>query len=154
MKELNGRLLQDYGLPAWGSYAIFAAATIFIGALLGLILVCIIDFLFPPKQFNRQSFSVERLPASDDIRSDDLEDENEALIDSGEDEEEEEEEDDDEDDEGEKYSGTDSEDDGDADEKPESDKKKKTTTISPKSSPKVEKSSPKDVRKRKTRKAD
>lgn len=60
--------MEDYGLPTWGSYLIFALATIVLGALLGLvsfidfpnyllylildfqILVCVIDFIYPPRQ--------------------------------------------------------------------------------------------------------
>lgn len=56
LKEVNTMLLTEYGLPTWGSYAIFAIATIFIGALLGLLFVCIIDFLFPQKSMQRQGF--------------------------------------------------------------------------------------------------
>lgn len=56
LKEVNTMLLTQYGLPTWGSYAIFAIATIFIGALLGLLFVCIIDFLFPQKASQRQGF--------------------------------------------------------------------------------------------------
>jgi hypothetical protein len=50
-------LLKEYGLPAWGSYALFAVATILLGAILGLLLVCVIDLLFPPKHTQRSSFS-------------------------------------------------------------------------------------------------
>lgn len=56
LKEVNTMLLTEYGLPTWGSYAIFAIATIFIGALIGLLFVCIIDFLFPQKASQRQGF--------------------------------------------------------------------------------------------------
>jgi hypothetical protein len=67
--------MEEYGMPTWGSYLIFAIATIIIGALLGLVsffpslkssvmlrllhavdtfllfqvLVCLIDFIYPPK---------------------------------------------------------------------------------------------------------
>lgn len=141
LKELNTQLLKDYGLPNWASYAIFAIATILLGAILGLVLVCVIDFIFPPKMGQRQSFSEvkeknDRLPAGeagedDDIRSDDLEDENESTSD------------------GEKFSGSDSD-------TPESDKKKSPPASPKRSSTKnnpTPKSSP-DVRKRRTRKAD
>lgn len=56
LKEVNTKLLTEYGLPTWGSYAIFAIATIFMGTLLGLLFVCIIDFLFPQKAGTRQGF--------------------------------------------------------------------------------------------------
>jgi len=49
LREVHTSLVQDYGLPEWGSYVIFALCTIVTGALIGLILVCIIDVVFPPK---------------------------------------------------------------------------------------------------------
>lgn len=50
LRGVHNMLMETYGLPTWGSYLIFAVATIFIGALLGLILVCVIDLLYPPKR--------------------------------------------------------------------------------------------------------
>jgi len=49
LRSLHSKLIEEYGVPYWGSYLIFALATILIGAILGLVLVCIIDFVFPPK---------------------------------------------------------------------------------------------------------
>ncbi|KAL0273630.1 UNVERIFIED_CONTAM: hypothetical protein PYX00_006261 [Menopon gallinae] len=49
LRSIHNQLLEEYGLPTWGSYLIFAVATIFIGALLGLVLVCIIDCIYTPK---------------------------------------------------------------------------------------------------------
>lgn len=48
---------REYGLPTWASYGIFAVVTIILGALVGLMLVCIIDFCCPQKPMQRQSFS-------------------------------------------------------------------------------------------------
>ncbi|XP_035773641.1 thioredoxin-related transmembrane protein 1-like isoform X1 [Anopheles albimanus] len=170
-RELNTMLLKDYGLPVWGSYALFGIGTILLGAIFGLFLVCIIDCLFPPKSGQRQSFSehkqkvrAEKVP--EELRGDELVDENEEkrLVEDAtqEDDEEEEDEDDAEKDtsEGEKYSGSDDSASDDeveplleeteappaepAPEKPTAQdvKKEKTNTTSP------------DVRKRKPRKAD
>lgn len=36
-QSVHNMLMDQYGLPTWGSYLIFAVATIFIGALLGLV---------------------------------------------------------------------------------------------------------------------
>lgn len=47
LRAVHNRLMEDYGLPTWGSYLIFALATIILGALLGLIMVCFIDYLYP-----------------------------------------------------------------------------------------------------------
>lgn len=48
LRKVHTRLMEDYGIPTWGSYIIFAVATIFLGALLGLLLVFIIDLIYPP----------------------------------------------------------------------------------------------------------
>ncbi|XP_047999959.1 thioredoxin-related transmembrane protein 1-like isoform X1 [Leguminivora glycinivorella] len=50
LRSVHNMLMETYGLPTWGSYLIFAVATIFIGALLGLVLVCLIDVLYPPRR--------------------------------------------------------------------------------------------------------
>jgi hypothetical protein len=36
-QAVHNKLMEDYGMPTWGSYLIFAVATIIIGALLGLV---------------------------------------------------------------------------------------------------------------------
>ena len=38
-----------FQLPYWVSYVAFAVATILLGGILGLILVCCIDLVFPPR---------------------------------------------------------------------------------------------------------
>uniref|UniRef100_A0A182T469 Thioredoxin domain-containing protein n=1 Tax=Anopheles maculatus TaxID=74869 RepID=A0A182T469_9DIPT len=170
LKELNTMLLKEYGLPVWGSYTLFGIGTVLLGAIFGLILVCIIDCLFPPKSGQRQSFSehkqkvrAEKVP--EELRGDELVDEDEEKRTAdveGEFDDEEDENDDAEEketSEGEKYSGSDDSDDEEPaatvdapkveqkeDKKPQpepvADEKKEKTTTSP------------DVRKRKPRKAD
>ncbi|CAH0389666.1 unnamed protein product [Bemisia tabaci] len=49
LRMVHTQLTEEYGVPIWCSYLMFAFGTIFIGALLGLILVFILDFIFPPK---------------------------------------------------------------------------------------------------------
>lgn len=104
LKEVNNVMLHDYGLPPWVTYVLFAIATILLGALLGLVLVSIIDLIFPPvPQNSRKSFSQVQANASSadqDVR-DEIEDDGETN-------------DNDEEEatstsEGEKYSGSDSE---------------------------------------------
>lgn len=56
LKDFNTSLQEEYGLPTWGSYALLAAVTIIVGATLGLLLVCIVDFIYPAKKSQRQSF--------------------------------------------------------------------------------------------------
>lgn len=171
LKELNTMLLKEYGLPVWGSYTLFGIGTVLLGAIFGLILVCIIDCLFPPKSAQRQSFSehkqkvrAEKVP--EELRGDELVDEDEEKHTKEQDDEEGADNDDGESEEketseGEKYSGSDDSDDElqeepaaeemDDDKKtndepavaPEpADEKKEKTTTSP------------DVRKRRARKAD
>ncbi|XP_075987623.1 thioredoxin-related transmembrane protein 1-like [Anticarsia gemmatalis] len=53
LRSVHNMLMETYGLPTWGSYLIFAVATIFIGALLGLMLVCVIDLLYPPRRSDK-----------------------------------------------------------------------------------------------------
>lgn len=36
-QHLHNKLMEDFGLPTWGSYLIFALATIVMGAILGLV---------------------------------------------------------------------------------------------------------------------
>ncbi|KAK4313409.1 hypothetical protein Pmani_015243 [Petrolisthes manimaculis] len=74
LRSVHSVLVEDYGLPTWGSYLVFALATIFVGALLGLVLVCIIDFVFPPKA---PGPSPVRLKVEDD--EEDLVENSEAL---------------------------------------------------------------------------
>lgn len=49
LRSLHNTFVQDYGIPNWGSYVIFGLATILIGTLLGLIIVCILDFFCRPR---------------------------------------------------------------------------------------------------------
>ncbi|XP_072751943.1 thioredoxin-related transmembrane protein 1 [Anoplolepis gracilipes] len=55
LRGVHNKLLEDIGLPTWGSYLIFAVATIILGAILGLFIVCLIDFIYPPKPAQQQS---------------------------------------------------------------------------------------------------
>ena len=41
-------------MPYWVSYVAFAVATILLGGLLGLILVCCIDCIYPPRRDSEQ----------------------------------------------------------------------------------------------------
>lgn len=161
LKEVNTMLSKEYGLPVWGTYALFAIGTILLGAILGLILVCVIDFMFPPKSAQRKSFSehkknLQHEKIAEDIKGDELEDEDEQA--AGVQDEEEDEEDETSD--GEKYSGSDSEEAPESEQKDEDEKKEKDAPApSPNASPEEESKkdttagSP-DVRKRKPRKAD
>ncbi|XP_003738983.1 thioredoxin-related transmembrane protein 1 [Galendromus occidentalis] len=67
IRAIHTHLVDHTGLPYWLSYALFALATIVIGATLGLLIVAVIDFVFPPKalEYQRMSESVSRGNDSD-----------------------------------------------------------------------------------------
>ncbi|XP_054154156.1 thioredoxin-related transmembrane protein 1-like [Oppia nitens] len=77
LRAVHNRLVEDYGIPYWGSYIIFALVTILCGAILGLLIVCVIDLLFPTKMVDE---SKERLQSSSD-KKDVKEDDTTDLID-------------------------------------------------------------------------
>ncbi|XP_016953428.1 thioredoxin-related transmembrane protein 1 isoform X2 [Drosophila biarmipes] len=102
LKDFNGRLQEEYGLPTWGSYALFAIATIFVGAALGLLLVCLVDFVYPPKKSQRQSFSESQdnlAEGVEDLATEEIEDDGDAEENEDEQRESEEEPEEDDDDE-------------------------------------------------------
>lgn len=161
LKEVNVMLSKEYGLPTWGSYALFAVGTILLGAILGLILVCVIDFMFPPKSAQRKSFSEHKRNLNnekdtEDLKGDELEDEDENQEETAGVQDEEE----DETSEGEKYSGSDSEEVPESDRKEEKDadepakKDEKQEDEEEEVTKKKESAGSPDVRKRRTRKAD
>ncbi|KNC23021.1 hypothetical protein FF38_12173 [Lucilia cuprina] len=149
LKDFNGRLQEEYGLPTWGSYALFTIGTIFVGAALGLMLVCVVDFVYPPKKMQRQSFSESKENSRNDIEdiaNDEIEDDR-PQNDDEDVEDDDDEAIDEEDDDNENASTEDEKQTHSESEEPESEKKsdKKQTG---------DKSSPSEVRKRKPRKAD
>ncbi|RWS09138.1 thioredoxin-related transmembrane protein 1-like protein [Dinothrombium tinctorium] len=82
LRTVHNRLVEDYGVPYWGSYVLFAFATILLGALLGLLIVCFIDLVFPAKTADlvvdldsRKSSIVDK--DKDDTSGDIIEDETE-----------------------------------------------------------------------------
>jgi len=54
LRNIHNQLLEDVGLPVWGSYLIFAVATVVSGTILGLFIVCLIDFIYPQKPAQQQ----------------------------------------------------------------------------------------------------
>lgn len=162
LQEVNVMLSKEYGLPPWGSYALFAVGTILLGAILGLILVCVIDFMFPPKSAQRKSFSEHKRSLNneketEDLKGDELEDEDENREETGGVQDEEEEADETSD--GEKYSGSDSEEVPESERKkedaePEKSTKKEEAEEEEEVTKKKESAGSPDVRKRRTRKAD
>lgn len=50
LRNVHTTMTEDYQLPSWASYVAFALATITLGGVLGLILVCCIDCVYPPRR--------------------------------------------------------------------------------------------------------
>lgn len=49
LRNIHTQITEEHGIPYWGSYLLFALATIIVGAVLGLILVFLIDCFYPAK---------------------------------------------------------------------------------------------------------
>lgn len=49
LRNIHTQITEEHGIPYWGSYLIFALGTIVIGAVLGLVLVFLIDCFYPNK---------------------------------------------------------------------------------------------------------
>ena len=60
LRSLHTTIVQDYGVPYWGSYIIFGLATILIGTLLGLMIVCILDYFCHSKSAGYESLSADQ----------------------------------------------------------------------------------------------
>jgi len=50
LRNVHTTLTEEYQLPSWASYVAFALATITLGGVLGLVLVCCIDCVYPPRR--------------------------------------------------------------------------------------------------------
>jgi len=72
LRNVHTVLTEEYQLPYWVSYVAFALATIILGGVLGLILVCCIDFIFPPRGEDHQH---EKPTYRNDKKDSDIEEE-------------------------------------------------------------------------------
>ncbi|XP_052429395.1 thioredoxin-related transmembrane protein 1 [Carassius gibelio] len=77
IRHCHNYLTEQLGVPVWGSYGIFALATLISGLVLGLILVFIADFVFPSRRFAPE-YHYRKLPAVQARLLQQLEDEQEA----------------------------------------------------------------------------
>ncbi|XP_048456857.1 thioredoxin-related transmembrane protein 4-like [Rhincodon typus] len=68
-RQMHSYLTETLGIPAWGSYIIFAVATLVAGLILGLFLVLIADCICPPK---RQQNEVTEIVEGEDEDSEEL----------------------------------------------------------------------------------
>ncbi|VEN49923.1 unnamed protein product [Callosobruchus maculatus] len=60
LRQIHNKLTEEYGLPSYGSYLIFAIATIILGGLLGLVSASMcIDLIYPPKHSEVRKMSAD-----------------------------------------------------------------------------------------------
>ncbi|XP_030631857.1 thioredoxin-related transmembrane protein 4 [Chanos chanos] len=72
IRQIHSYLTDSLGIPVWGSYVIFALATLFTGLLLGLILVLIADCICPSRPKQRRDKTV--VYVKEDGSEDEIED--------------------------------------------------------------------------------
>ena len=67
LRNVHTYISETHGIPYWGSYLLFAIATIVIGAVLGIFLVFLIDCFYPTKIPAKQNVqqTVETITYSD-----------------------------------------------------------------------------------------
>merc|ERR1712142_706757 len=88
LRNVHTTLTEDYQMPYWVSYVAFAVATILLGGILGLILVCCIDCVYPPRddELHHHVQQATRPDKKDsDVEEDDDVEELEGSQDEGED---------------------------------------------------------------------
>jgi len=82
LRSVHTTVTEEYQLPYWVSYVGFAVATILMGGILGLILVCCIDCVCPPRRDDAISRQARQDKKDSDAEEEDdveeLEDESEA----------------------------------------------------------------------------
>uniref|UniRef100_A0A8C5MTX0 Thioredoxin-related transmembrane protein 1 n=1 Tax=Leptobrachium leishanense TaxID=445787 RepID=A0A8C5MTX0_9ANUR len=54
IRQWHNYFVDDLGVPVWGSYIIFALVTLFLGLVLGLVMVFVADYLCPAKRHRPQ----------------------------------------------------------------------------------------------------
>jgi len=91
LRNVHSTLTEDYQLPYWVSYVAFAVATVLLGGILGLFLVCCIDCVYPPRRDEDGKGPPVRTDKKDsDVEEDDDDEEDEISQDEGEETQEEE----------------------------------------------------------------
>lgn len=64
IRTCHNYLTEDLGLPVWGSYTVFALATLFSGLLLGLLMIFVADCLCPSKRYRPPPYPPKKLSES------------------------------------------------------------------------------------------
>merc|ERR1712121_508440 len=70
LRNVHTTLTEEYQFPYWVSYVAFAVATILLGGILGLILVCCIDCVYPPRRDDELHHHVQQATRPDKKDSD------------------------------------------------------------------------------------
>ncbi|XP_017332142.1 thioredoxin-related transmembrane protein 4 isoform X1 [Ictalurus punctatus] len=80
IRQIHTYLTNSLGIPSWGSYVIFAIVTLFLGLLLGLMLVLIADCICPsrPKYKEGKTVVLQKDEGSEDELEDTLTEEKQA----------------------------------------------------------------------------
>jgi len=60
VRDLHAHLVEKVGVPSWASYALFATVTLALGCVLGFIIVCIIDYVFPTATLAKKMKEAEK----------------------------------------------------------------------------------------------
>nr|XP_042697310.1 thioredoxin-related transmembrane protein 1 [Chrysemys picta bellii] len=68
IRNCHNYFTENVGMPVWGSYAIFALATLFSGLILGLIMVFLADCLCPSKRHRPQQHHYQKKLAPESAR--------------------------------------------------------------------------------------
>lgn len=103
LRSVHNRLVEEYGIPYWGSYVLFAFATILLGAILGLVcvqkcskmsssnhfpslqlIVCLIDLLFPAKPLPATEVSQPKQSENKSVGGDERKDDETEEVESSE----------------------------------------------------------------------
>lgn len=60
VRDFHNYLVEKVGIPSWLSYAMFAVITLTLGCILGFIIVCIIDYVFPTAAIAKKLAEAEK----------------------------------------------------------------------------------------------
>jgi len=68
-KDIYTKLTEHYGYPVWAVLTLFVIVTIFLGLLLGILFIIMIDCVCPPKRPTNEE--LKELPGDDVLEEDD-----------------------------------------------------------------------------------
>nr|CAD2143846.1 unnamed protein product [Meloidogyne enterolobii] len=60
VRDLHNHMVEKLGVPSWASYTLFAGVTLALGCVLGFIIVCIIDYVFPTGAYAKKLKEAEK----------------------------------------------------------------------------------------------